>query len=390
MDNIYHDSDSCIGVSIIVPIYNTERYLTKCIESVCEQTYSKLEIILVDAGSTDTSSQICDEYTSKDKRIKCIHTTHKNQIEARKIGIVEATMPYIFFSDSDDWIEGDLIEHLMGKIENGTQLVTSGLSYDFYANSFILKDGLASGKYNRNEIRKKVTPEMMYKYSSKGQGIVASMCGKLFERITFKDTLLQVDDRITIGEDGAAVYSYILSIDNLVITDICGYHYVQHDDSTIHTYSYDYFRKIGILEKYLRQHIKVDGKQLRGQIDRYVYSAIEPAVLQMYGIDIKSIYCSHIMLPQLPKGTRIILYGAGERGKKYYINIMRENKCNIVAWVDKNFADIDEAFVESPTVICNRKFDFVFITLKDQDKVDEIIQDLIKQGVAETRIISNV
>ena len=69
---------------------------------------------------------------------------------------------------------------------------------------------------------------------------------------------------------------------------------------------------------------------------------------------------------------------------------MRENKCNIVAWVDKNFADIDEAFVESPTVICNRKFDFVFITLKDQDKVDEIIQDLIKQGVAETRIISNV
>ena len=69
MDNIYHDSDSCIGVSVIVPIYNTERYLTKCIESVCEQTYSKLEIILVDAGSTDTSSQICDEYTSKDKRI---------------------------------------------------------------------------------------------------------------------------------------------------------------------------------------------------------------------------------------------------------------------------------------------------------------------------------
>lgn len=105
-------------VSIIVPVYNVEAYLYRCIENILNQTYSDFELILVDDGSPDKCSQICDEYAQKDSRIKVIHKRNGGQSSARNTGLEICRGEYIYFCDSDDWIEPNLLELTIDKITN--------------------------------------------------------------------------------------------------------------------------------------------------------------------------------------------------------------------------------------------------------------------------------
>ena len=114
-------------ISVIVPVYNVENYLDKCIESIVNQTYKNLEIILVDDGSLDSSSKICDEWAVKDNRIKVIHKTNGGVSSARNEGLKNANGDFIAFVDSDDWLELNMYEKLISKQkETNTDIVFSG------------------------------------------------------------------------------------------------------------------------------------------------------------------------------------------------------------------------------------------------------------------------
>ncbi|MBR4316077.1 MAG: glycosyltransferase, partial [Alphaproteobacteria bacterium] len=102
-------------ISIIVPVYNVQKYLDKCLKSIISQTLTDIEIILVDDGSTDSSGLICDKYAKKDKRIKVVHQKNARQGAARNAGIKLATGDYIGFVDSDDYITSDMFEKLYKK-----------------------------------------------------------------------------------------------------------------------------------------------------------------------------------------------------------------------------------------------------------------------------------
>ena len=101
-------------VSVIIPVYNVEKYLDQCIESVVSQTYKELEIILVDDGSKDTSGALCDKWAAKDNRIKVIHKQNSGPAATRNMGTKAATGSWILYLDSDDWYENDnLIDTLL-------------------------------------------------------------------------------------------------------------------------------------------------------------------------------------------------------------------------------------------------------------------------------------
>lgn len=100
-------------ISVIVPVYKVEKYIKKCIESIINQTYENLEIILVDDGSPDNCGKICDEYAKKDKRIKVIHKENGGVSSARNLGLEKSNGQYITFIDSDDWIEEEYCEILL-------------------------------------------------------------------------------------------------------------------------------------------------------------------------------------------------------------------------------------------------------------------------------------
>ena len=114
-------------ISVIIPVYNVENYLSRCLDSVLNQTYKNLEIILVDDGSTDSSSLICDEYAEKDGRVKVIHKANEGAAMARNTGLDTATGEYISFVDSDDLINKEMIEKLYAGItENNCDIAVCG------------------------------------------------------------------------------------------------------------------------------------------------------------------------------------------------------------------------------------------------------------------------
>ena len=103
-------------ISVIVPVYKTENYLDQCVQSIVDQTYRNLEIILVDDGSPDRCPQMCDEWAAKDDRIRVIHQCNQGLSSARNAGITSASGEYLFVDDSDDWIEASLVNLCLKRI----------------------------------------------------------------------------------------------------------------------------------------------------------------------------------------------------------------------------------------------------------------------------------
>lgn len=115
-------------ISVIIPVYNVQAYLVRCVDSVINQSYDNLEIILVDDGSLDNSSQICDELALKDRRIKVIHKTNRGLSDARNVGLEKSVGDYILFIDSDDFIHQKMVEKMYGIIQkNETDIVVCGI-----------------------------------------------------------------------------------------------------------------------------------------------------------------------------------------------------------------------------------------------------------------------
>ena len=99
-----------VKLSVIIPIYSAEKFISKCVDSVLSQNYSNMEIILVDDGSPDNCPKICDDYAKQDERVKVIHQNNKGVAEARNAGVEMASGEYILFLDSDDFVKGELIQ----------------------------------------------------------------------------------------------------------------------------------------------------------------------------------------------------------------------------------------------------------------------------------------
>lgn len=110
---VYDMDSGSLRISVIVPVYNTEKYLRRCIDSILNQTYEALEVILVDDGSTDGSGAVCDEYAEKDARVRAIHQKNGGISAARNAGIDAASGQYIAFIDSDDYVTGDMLAELL-------------------------------------------------------------------------------------------------------------------------------------------------------------------------------------------------------------------------------------------------------------------------------------
>lgn len=169
-------------VSIVVPIYNKERELYQCIESILKQTYKNLEIILVNDGSKDLSKKICELFSQNDSRIKIINKKNEGVELARLTGLEYATGEYITFIDSDDWLPNNSIELLLNKLKRENADVSFGSSCRVLDKYGLIKRNINGDIYNNVIITKE---ELINKYydSFSGWGqLPVSMCGKLYKK----------------------------------------------------------------------------------------------------------------------------------------------------------------------------------------------------------------
>lgn len=230
-----------IVLSVIVPIYNNEKYLKCCIESIINQTYKQLEVILVDDGSTDGSREICQEYAKKNKNIRVIYKENEGACYARRDGVLVAQGEYVGFIDSDDWIEPNMYHSLMAEIiDNGADIVTSGFIIGVDKEDVI--DTLPEGIYENNYL-KKLCEKMIFDEVANTGGILVSVCNKVYKRELILPYLKDLKKEIRLWEDIGYVYPPFVDANKVVITHKCYYHYRQNTESTSHRFDRDELKK---------------------------------------------------------------------------------------------------------------------------------------------------
>ena len=197
--------------TIIVPIYNAEKYINKCIDSILAQTYKNIEIILVNDGSTDNSLEICKEYKKKDKRIKVFNQKNSGVSQARNKGIDNATGELIIFVDSDDWIDADMIEQLEKVYE---RFKPDLINYKIYGRKKEYQD--------KQYLTKEDSLEKIIDMIRKEQ--LNSPVDKVYKLEHIKKYNIKFTDKIEIGEDLLFNFDYIKNINTLYIFEKELYH----------------------------------------------------------------------------------------------------------------------------------------------------------------------
>lgn len=211
-------------ISIIVPIYNVEKYLKECIESIINQTYKNIEIILVDDGSPDNCGIICDEYSQKDKRIIVIHKENGGLSDARNKGIDIAKGDYLTFIDSDDFVNIDYIEKLYNSIKlNNTKLAQCGISKVNENNEIIERLN-----YDENYI--KTSHEILNELYGKHLIENVVVWNKMYAKELFENIRFPVGK---IHEDEFTTYKIFYSVDRISLLSDCLYNYRQTNESII-------------------------------------------------------------------------------------------------------------------------------------------------------------
>lgn len=208
-------------ISIIVPVYNVELYLKRCVESIINQSYTNLEIILVDDGSTDNSSIICDELKNIDERIRVIHKKNGGLSDARNAGIEIAKGEYIGFVDSDDWIEHDMFESLLLELEkSGAGVAVTGINR-------IYDNGYNVNQFIRDKIEIYEGKEIIRHYLQQDSFSTAAW-DKLYRKELFKERRFPVGK---LFEDAPVIYDILCNISKVVVIGKPHYHYFQRANS---------------------------------------------------------------------------------------------------------------------------------------------------------------
>lgn len=257
-------------VSVIVPIYNAEIYIDKCIQSIINQTLKDIEIILVDDGSTDKSVEISNKYAENDKRIKVIKKKNKGASSARNYGISVATGDFITFVDSDDFIEKDMLESLYSEaIDNKCDVILSGIK--------IVKD--SNIEYEFTTDSKIYTKQEVFKlfYFDKEPFSPNYACGKLIKRsvcnkVKFREDIFLMEDALFSME------LFINCSNNIMFLKKYLYNYVQRDGSASKHFSKKRITSFYALEELLNLAKGIDSKYEKSFLK--VYSKLILSILQ--------------------------------------------------------------------------------------------------------------
>lgn len=233
-------------VSVIIPIYNVENYLNQCIDSVINQSYHNLDIVLVDDGSKDNSSSICDVYAQKDARVQVIHKTNGGLISAWKTGVEYSKGKYLLFIDSDDWLDLDMIEQLLSYVDGSCkELICSNYIIEKEKDKTPVKQKMAPGVYNRKQLESVLFPEL---FGSENRMIHSSRCMKLISKELVLDNMHYCNPKVTMAEDLTIIFPVILDAERIVVVeDGYYYHYRYVSESMAHHYDKKLYDKIALL-----------------------------------------------------------------------------------------------------------------------------------------------
>lgn len=381
--------ETCI--SIIIPVYNCEQYLSRCLDSVLNQTYKELEIILINDGSTDYSADICKKYAAKDKRIKYVEQENHGVAYTRKRAVQLATGRYVGFVDADDYIDEDMYEKMFFYMKNA-QLVTSG----FYNQGKKIFDVLPAGLYHSEG-------EMSFFYSNmlmfkNERGILTNLWNKLFVTQLLKRVVKDTSMEVYNGEDVDILFRYTLICDSVYVSRLCAYHYnISNDNSISNSEDKNYLKNVNSLYLSLEKEFKRSKYRdiLLPKWDQWIWQTVVLLAPRFMGLSLQRENEDNKIIrylnpyTNLLKGKKIILYGAGRVGKDYYrLNCKAQDFC-LDMWVDSDWERLQKENynVQSVDQVLSVEYDYVLIAVKNQEKAEEIRTQLQGKGIDNSKII---
>lgn len=378
-------------VSIIVPVYNTEQYLEKCLSSILRQTHKELEIICIDDGSTDSSGSILDKNSLEDSRIRVYHIENGGLIAARKFGLNKCTSEYVMFVDSDDWIDEKAVEIALFYMQK----------YDVDAVGYrqLLHKGntargtgreIKQGLYTNNGTDTIISK--MYDLSGQEEVLKKNYTSYLFEKKEIFPYIMSVNNEITCWEDGAGMWPFLMNAKKIFCVEEPLYHICYREDSLSHRA--DVGSIVSLVKGY--EHVKsyingLDDKSDRDYLDKCLKHQIYDSIMRgnMFFKQAQAFYLFPYEV--ISSKSKIVLYGAGLVGKSYYRQLKRNHYCEIVEWVDGAYERLSDSqyCVHNPVCIKDVDYDYILIAVEagreELEKIAHIICE--KYGGKKDKII---
>lgn len=379
-------------ISVIVPVYMTDRYTGACIESIMNQTYKNLEIILVDDGSKDMCPQLCDLYASKDSRIKVIHKENGGLVSGRKAGILASRGDYIGYVDGDDWIGPGYYQAMLDAIEDSNaDIAVAGFSRDLFNKSDRMLNAIPPGIYKGESL------DFFYKNMISygdffNHGITTYFWNKLFRREAIFPFQLAVDNSFFVLEDGSAVFPAMLNSKCIVVTDNYAYHYRQREGSMLKSVA-DLKKesvRLKAVNDFLLNAIKdyPERYQLRKQVDDLMLSTY---IVRCGGIkDICNKQDLSFIFNESLDGKKVVIYGAGTFGQQMQSRLSLSKTTQIASWIDPDYWEYRRCCMDVDPIssILNVDYDYILFAGLDTNskiKATSILQDY---GVNPSKILS--
>lgn len=379
-------------ISIIIPVYNVESYLSKCIDSIVSQTYRDLEIILIDDGSTDGSGSICSRYAAADERIVVIRQENGGVTRARKTGLRFATGEYIGFVDADDWIESGMYERMLSVMkEKDVDVVCTGYYKEVEDNTAVVYERMTEGYYDMRD-------ESLYKKGlvidedSGERNINGYLWCKLFKKEMLADVIERLEDKIHCGEDSAAIYAILPRLKSIYILHEAYYHYRTNPDSIVNSRNEHMLESINLIYLFLGNEYK------NHKFENHLMRQRDFIMLDMLLKGINASFFSYdnvqipaYMLPEfrINKDMRIVVYGAGKVGRCYYQQLKGKGYED-VCLLDKNASEkgMAKGVVHYPQMLKTAEFDMVIIGVKFKGIAEGIKREIMElYGVPEEKIL---
>lgn len=379
-----------IKISVIITVYNTEKYLRECLESIINQTYSNLEIIIVDDGSTDLSAEICDLYKNMDSRIRVIHQINMGMIAARKTGVNAAQGEYISFIDSDDYIDPEMYMKVVDTINkyNNLDCVIFGIKEIYENRKLTKKNKISAGCYNSDELEK-IYDSILFNGNFFEFGVLPNLVVKIVRKeILIDSNFLSINNSVWYGEDVVGTLCLFSKIKTIAVIDFAPYNYRQNNYSngfnTLNVSAGDLQNLCKELKNTSMKY-KSPGR-FAEQIKMYMYFVILLRQFEKVAMEYPDFL---FPFKNIKQGMDVILYGAGQFGISVYKYLYKSKFCNVKLWVDKN-ADQAEKIslpVVLPDNISKTNFDYIIITVLNETTAESINCFLIRMGIDRQKIL---
>lgn len=381
-------------ISVIIPVYNVKEYLRDCLKSVIGQTYKNLEIIVVDDGSTDGSSKLCDELAEQDTRINVIHQKNNGVAAARKKGVLCSRGDFICFVDADDEMGSEMLEFLVNNIGKCDMITTGAYAQRSSGEYNEEVDFIEEGIYATEKKKEYIIANMLAYKNSFNYGILPYLWNKMFRAQTLKVIIADINSNLSFAEDMELLFHFVLQCKAICVTHKCFYYHRYQESSAScaknNNYMCDLVKIYLAIEKEIGNYPQKES--LINQLQLYIINHI-------YGIPWYMRFTAKAQMIQyvfpysdLEKESKIILYGAGRVGMDYYRLINRQKRLELVLWVDKDwkkYHDISTP-VYDPETIKNYNYDYIIIAVKKRVIADEIRQELVKRGIETDKILWKV